>query len=253
MKTNPFSLNPPNLWAMFADTHREALEKLVSLLEKGGVAVVEGPLGIGKTTLLERVSREIYKGLDKYRVPVVVKHLPCSLVRDEQMLMKMLLDSLLLDSSGETHVLISRLRDLSAKMRVVAMLDDLPPKKELAETARNLSDIHGFSVVMAGVPPSIRKLLSLSPSLRSRVERRIKLRRLTVREASDLLNKRAKQIGATVPEREVKRIWRAGKGIAREILKEASRRFEEGKLRLIPSTKRSKTSKMSKRSKTRAR
>ncbi|MEM2600799.1 MAG: ATP-binding protein [Candidatus Hadarchaeales archaeon] len=224
---NPFTLTPrrQELWSLLAPIHENVAKELLKGAGKGGVFVVTGEPGVGKTTLLERVGREM-RGRNS--LPVYV---PCgALVEGKEDLLRAILSGLYLKAEGSGMELYGRLRELAGSGRVVLLLDDLTsssaPPKVLGETVRMLSDLPGFSLILVGTPKEMGGILKSCRALASRILGIWELEGIGPEEAWEMLKRRGKKAGIEVDRKTALLLHRAGRGIPREILKLAMKAWD---------------------------
>lgn len=232
MSVNPFVLNPTRaeLGKILARMHEKILEEILRAVCTGGIAVLEGDPGTGKTTLLHVVSRRL---TGERRVSVIPVYVPCGgLVRSEEDLLRAILDGLYIGSDGGRMELYRKLRDLQSisRERIAVLLDDVAATpismQPLGECIRMISDLPNFSVVMAGEPKFIEKMLRSNRALQTRVICKRRLGRARFHEIVEMLQKRANLVGLRVSERAARLLYSAGGGIPREVLKAAMEAYD---------------------------
>jgi Holliday junction resolvasome RuvABC ATP-dependent DNA helicase subunit len=235
MNDNPFALTPRklDLGRILAPLHEKSLNRILTAVKGGGIAICAGGTGIGKTSLLERVAREVLK----FKITPIL--IPCGgLVREESDITRAILTSLYLNAEGSGIQLYYKLREMTADGRVVVLLDDVTSTpihpRNLGETIRMIADLPNFSVVLAGDSKGISKLLRQCPSLKSRTMTFERLGPIGEKEAYEILKKRADLVGLEISALTVKNLHEAGRGIPREILKLAAGAYELSLSQKIP-------------------
>jgi type II secretory pathway predicted ATPase ExeA len=226
---------------MKPDTYvRVQPDEIVALkqaISNGRVAVITGPLGIGKTSLCRYIVDELMNeslstsDISKQIVPV---YLSGAAYRETDDFLKGIIKGLALDANKDRVALFNILTSWPKehKEKLAAVIDDASEGganvDELGEFLRALADVENIAIVLNGEPKRMKKFLDLNPPLRDRIQTIIELRQMTRDELKEMLTKRAKMHGVEdyVSEGAFDELYRLSKGVPRAALKAASRAFE---------------------------
>jgi type II secretory pathway predicted ATPase ExeA len=210
---------------------------LKQAISNGRVAVITGPLGIGKTSLCKYIVDELMNeslstsDISKQIVPV---YLSGAAYRETDDFLKGIIKGLALDANKDRVALFNIMTSWPKehKEKLAAVIDDASESganvDELGEFLRALADVENIAIVLNGEPKRMKKFLNLNPPLRDRIQTIIKLRQMTRDELKEMLTKRAKTHGVEdyMNADAFDELYRLSKGVPRAALKAASNAFE---------------------------
>jgi type II secretory pathway predicted ATPase ExeA len=234
---DPFFLVAPIKPENYVRVQPDDIAALKQAISNGRVAVVTGPLGIGKTSLCRYIVDELMNeslstnDASKQIVPV---YLSGAAYRETDDFLKGIIKGLALDSSKDRVTLFNILTSWPKehKEKLAAVIDDASESganiDELGEFLRALADVENIAIVLNGEPKRMKKFLDLNPPLRDRVQTIIELRQMTKDELKEMLMKRAKMYGVEnyIDDDALTEIYKLSKGVPRAALKAASKAFE---------------------------
>ena len=234
---DPFLLVAPMKPDTYVRVQPDEIVALKQAISNGRVAVITGPLGIGKTSLCRYIVDELMNeslstsDISKQIVPV---YLSGAAYRETDDFLKGIIKGLALDANKDRVALFNILTSWPKehKEKLAAVIDDASEGganvNELGEFLRALADVENIAIVLNGEPKRMKKFLDLNPPLRDRVQTIIELRQMTRDELKEMLTKRAKMHGVEdyVSEGAFDELYRLSKGVPRAALKAASRAFE---------------------------
>jgi len=234
---DPFFLVAPIRPDTYVRAQPDEIAALKQAISNGRVAVVTGPLGIGKTSLCRYIVDELMNeslstsDIFKQIVPV---YLSGSAYRETDDFLKGIIKGLALDASRDRVALFNILTSWPKehKEKLAAVIDDASESganvDELGEFLRALADVENIAIVLNGEPKRMKKFLDLNPPLRDRIQTIIELRQMTRDELKEMLMKRAKthDVEGYISDDAFDEIYRLSKGVPRTALKATSKAFE---------------------------
>jgi type II secretory pathway predicted ATPase ExeA len=234
---DPFFLVAPIRPETYVRVQPDDITALKQAISNGRVAVVTGPLGIGKTSLCKYIVNELMNeslstnDASKQIVPV---YLSGAAYRETDDFLKGIIKGLALDSNKDRVALFNILTSWPKehKEKLAAVIDDASESganvDELGEFLRALADVENIAIVLNGEPKRMKKFLDLNPPLRDRIQTIIELRQMTNDELKEMLAKRAKTHGVEgyISDDAFDEIYKLSKGVPRAALKAASKAFE---------------------------
>jgi general secretion pathway protein A len=228
-KQPPFGVTTENYKLFFADTHREALARLVyGMLARKPLIILTGDVGLGKTTILRAALSRVTT-----HQAVRLVSLPHPLLRPADVLR---LIGRALDMKNAPQLRVSDLDMVHQSMleivnkgeRVVLVIDEaqsLPA--ETLEFVRLMSNLDAgiaglFQIVLVGQPELWLTLQKFEfRHLRQRIAIRAEMRRLTSGESREYLRHRLQQAGTALEETftpaAVKKLLSLGHGAPRRL------------------------------------
>jgi len=234
---DPFLLVAPSRPDTYVRIQPEEIAALKQAISNGRVAVVTGPLGIGKTSLCRYIVDELMNeslSTDDVSKQIVPVYLSGAAYRETDDFLKGIIKGLALDANRDRVTLFNILTSWpnEHKEKLAAVIDDASESganvDELGEFLRALADVENIAIVLNGEPKRMIKFLDLNPPLRDRIQTIIELRRMTLDELKEMLTKRAKPHGVEdyISEGAFDELYKFSKGVPRAALKAASRAFE---------------------------
>jgi type II secretory pathway predicted ATPase ExeA len=234
---DPFFLVAPIRPDTYVRVQPDEIAALKQAISNGRVAVVTGPLGIGKTSLCRYIVDELMNeslSTDDVSKQIVPVYLSGAAYRETDDFLKGIIKGLALDSNRDRVALFSILTSWPRehKEKLAAVIDDASESganvDELGEFLRALADVENIAIVLNGEPKRMKRFLDLNPPLRDRIQTIIELRQMTRYELKEMLTKRAKthDVEDYVSEGAYDELYKLSKGVPRVALKAASRAFE---------------------------
>jgi type II secretory pathway predicted ATPase ExeA len=191
-RDNPFTLDvDPELFTGHEKEIKEVMEKINS---HSGHILIVGPLGIGKTTFLRWLAKNLPR---RDYHPVYIPRPPL----DFNQLVAHVFQSLgytpeQARAEGGLYNL-TRLRS-KVKQRLIILLDEAHEFTiEVERPLRTLGDIDGVNLVMVGLPETIDKLKNEIQPLYERLVLKITLDRLAPETLTELIRVRIASVGGT--------------------------------------------------------
>lgn len=198
--SNPFtfSINPE-----LHVGYKDQMEKLTSaIISRHKVCLLSGPTGSGKTTMLERLC----KNLENDFVPLYIPKPPqkaeefiglCSEIFKSHWLLRPFVPK-----AKNLYQLPGLLNKRLRKRYLVLMLDEAHEADiEVLEWLRVLNDqADNMSVILSGLPVLEPKLIDRLETLRKRVAVKVEVLSLTKEETAELIKKRIQHVGGTGEE-----------------------------------------------------
>ena len=217
-RDNPFTLDvDPELFTGHEKEIKEVLEKINS---HSGHILIVGPLGIGKTTFLRWLARNLPKS--KYHA-VYIPRPPL----DFNQLVIHIFESLGFtpeQAKKESDLYhLTRLRE-KAKKHLIILLDEAHEFTiEIERPLRTLGDIDGVNLVMVGLPETMDKLKNEIQPLYERLILKITLDRLAPEQLNELIRVRIVSVGGTgtrpFKATALERLYEVSKGNPRRAIK----------------------------------
>jgi len=234
---DPFLLVAPMRPDTYVRVQPDEIVALKQAISNGRVAVVTGPLGIGKTSLCRYIVDELMNeslSTDDISKQIVPVYLSGAAYRETDDFLKGIIKGLALDANKDRVALFNILTSWPKehKEKLAAVIDDASESganvDEFGEFLRALADVENIAIVLNGEPKRMKKFLDLNPPLRDRIQMIIELRQMTRDELKEMLRKRAKTHGVEdyISEGVFDELYKLSKGVPRAALKAASRAFE---------------------------
>ncbi len=234
---DPFLLVAPMRPDTYVRIQPDEIAALKRAISNGRVAVITGPLGIGKTSLCKYIVDELMNeslrtsDVSQQIVPV---YLSGAAYRETDDFLKGIIKGLALDAGKDRVTLFNSLTSWpnEHKEKLAAVIDDASESganvDELGEFLRALADVENIAIVLNGEPKRMKKFLDLNPPLRDRIQIEIELRRMTRDELKEMITKRAKTHGVEdlISADAFDELYKLSKGVPRAALKAASKAFE---------------------------
>ena len=234
---DPFLLVAPMRPDTYIRIQPDEIAALKRAISNGRVAVITGPLGIGKTSLCKYIVDELMNeslrtsDASQQIVPV---YLSGAAYRETDDFLKGIIKGLALDAGKDRVTLFNSLTSWpnEHKEKLAAVIDDASESganvDELGEFLRALADVENIAIVLNGEPKRMKKFLDLNPPLRDRIQIEIELRRMTRDELKEMITKRAKTHGVEdlISADAFDELYKLSKGVPRTALKAASKAFE---------------------------
>ena len=234
---DPFLLVAPMRPDTYVRVQPDEIVALKQAISNGRVAVITGPLGIGKTSLCRYIVDELMNeslstsDVSKQIVPV---YLSGAAYRETDDFLKGIIKGLALDANRDRVALFNIMTSWPKehKEKLAAVIDDASESganvDELGEFLRALADVENIAIVLNGEPRRMKRFLELNPPLRDRIQTIIELRQMTRDELKEMLTRRAKTHGIEdyISEGAFDELYKLSKGVPRAALKAASRAFE---------------------------
>ncbi len=234
---DPFLLVAPMRPDTYVRIQPDEIAALKQAISNGRVAVITGPLGIGKTSLCKYIVDELMNeslSTNDVSQQIVPVYLSGAAYRETDDFLKGIIKELALDAGKDRVTLFNILTSWpnEHKEKLAAVIDDASESganvDELGEFLRALADVENIAIVLNGEPKRMKKFLDLNPPLRDRIQTEIKLRQMTPDELKEMITKRAKTRGVEnfISADAFDELYKLSKGVPRVALKAASRAFE---------------------------
>ena len=217
-RDNPFTLDvDPELFTGHEKEIKEVLEKINS---HSGHILIVGPLGIGKTTFLRWLAKNLPKS--KYHA-VYIPRPPL----DFNQLVIHIFESLGFSpeqAKKESDLYqLTRLREKAKKNLIILMDEAHEFTIEIERPLRTLGDIDGVNLVMVGLPETMDKLKNEIQPLYERLILKITLDRLAPEQLNELIRVRIVSVGGTgthpFKATALERLYEVSKGNPRRAIK----------------------------------
>ncbi len=234
---DPFLLVIPMRPGTYIPIQPDKIAALKRAISNGRVAVITGPLGIGKTSLCRYIVNELMNESLCTSEPseqIVPVYLSGAAYRETDDFLKGIIKGLALDASKDRVTLFSILTSWPKEHeeKLAAIIDDASESganvDEFGEFLRALADVENIAIVLNGEPKRMKKFLDLNPPLRDRIQAEIELRRMTQDELREMVTRRAKAHGVEnyISADAFDELYELSKGMPRAALKAASKAFE---------------------------
>ncbi len=233
--SDPFAIGscPPNA---FVYAHPEELEAIKRVFREGKVAVMMGPLGIGKTALCQHLVRELMtEGLTSdASQQVVPAFVDAAAYKSVDELIKGLVLELALDATGDRAHLFRIFTHWPQEHRekLALMIDNIAEcggdVNELGEFLRAVADVENVAVILNGERKRIKKLFEAVPALEDRVQAEVEVNRMNREQVEEMLKLRLKLNNCEdlFDGEALREIYKLSRGVPRRALKAASKAFE---------------------------
>ena len=205
LRSEPFSNAPVSRFYFDSDQHRQALKRLIHVVERmKGLAVLVGEIGAGKTTLARRLLDELPEAEYEAALLVIVH----SGITANWLLNRIAVQLGVLEPAEEKLALLAQLYQRLVQIyqegrKAVVLIDEaqMLQTRELMEEFRGLLNLEVperklLTFVFFGLP-EIEDNLKLDPPLQQRVAMRYRLSTLTAADTGAYVEHRLWQAGAT--------------------------------------------------------
>lgn len=233
--SDPFSIGscPANA---FVHAHPKELESIKRVLREGKVAVVMGPLGIGKTALCQHLVRELMAEgvVSDASQQVVPAFVDAAAYKSVDELIKGLVLELALDATGD-RAHLSRIFTRwpqEHREKLALMIDNIAEcggdVNELGEFLRAVADVENVALILNGERKRIKKLLKTVSALEDRVQALMEVNRMNREQVDGMLKLRLKLHNCEdiFDGEAFHEIYKLSRGVPRGALKAASKSLE---------------------------